>query len=226
MDPVSLATGITGLITLSTAVVTEGCKYLKSVSAAPKEFRDLVRETASLSAVLSQIVPQSLTEGTADGYRGVRVELLKDCEDTLRNVQSVVDECASVGQTGANALLWPRRKTKIVKNREPLSRLCATLHAAVSLEGVVTLRMLEREQRYSSEFIKTLTQHVDETQSQKILDWLSVYDPATKHKTTSASRHPNTYEWILKEPVLLQWLDQGSLLWLRGSSGTGKTVAM
>ena len=60
-DPVSAASGITALITLSTAVLAAGFKYLHSVLSAPEEFKSLVQETASLNGVLSQLNSHALS---------------------------------------------------------------------------------------------------------------------------------------------------------------------
>ena len=99
-DPFSITCGITGLITLSTAVLAAGVKYVNSVSAAPEEFRNLVRETASLSAILSQLISHSLVEQTVQQigiHSLVQQDVLQDCEETLRNIQLLIRDCELVG---------------------------------------------------------------------------------------------------------------------------------
>jgi IS30 family transposase len=88
-EPLSIASGIAGIITLSTAVLTAGYKYLNSVSTAPEEFKSLVRETASLNAVLSQLISHSLSEQIVPqivSHTLVQQDVLQDCKQTLYNI--------------------------------------------------------------------------------------------------------------------------------------------
>lgn len=232
-DPISITSGITGLITLSTAVLAAGYKYMNSVSSAPEDFKSLVRETASLSTVLCQLISHSLSKKTVQhigAHRFEQQDVLQDCEETLYNIQSLIRDCELVNRRGGrnvvNTLLWPLKKKEIIKNRERLSRLCASLHTAVSIESASALRTLEHEQKCGNEVIKEFARNVNEIQEQKILDWLSLLDQTTKHTTTTLLKQPGTDEWFLKEQTVLDWLNHGKLFWLRGSSGTGKTVIM
>ena len=95
-DGISIASGIAGLVTLSAAVLAAGYKYVSSVSSASQDFRNLIRETASLNAVLSQLVSNSLedqAEQRLDYHNLPQQDVLQDCEETLRNVQSLIRDC-------------------------------------------------------------------------------------------------------------------------------------
>ena len=132
-----------------------------------------------------------------------------------------------VGRRGTNAvkaLLWPLKKREIIKNRERLSRLCANLHTAVSLETASSLRTLKYEQEVSNGVVKEMAQHANENQELKVLDWLSPLDHTVKHTAITALKQPGTDEWFLQEQTVQTWLDHGDMLWLHGASGRGKTV--
>ena len=232
-DPLSIVSGITALVTLSATVLAAGYRYVNSISSAPEEFKGLIRETASLSSILSQLISHSLSKETLqqiNSYTLIQQDILQDCEETLRNVQSLIHDCELFGRrnrkNAINSLLWPLKKREIVKNHERLGRLCANLHIVVSTESASTLRILESEQKLGNEVIRGLAQNADETQERKILDWLSSLDHTVKHTTTMLLKQPGTYEWFLKEKTVLAWLNHGELLWLQGASGTGKTVLM
>ena len=232
-EPLSTATGIAGLIALSTAVLTAGYKYLNSVSSAPEYFKSLVRETASLNAVLSQLISHSLSEQIVPqivSHTLVQQDVLQDCEEALHNIQSLIRDCDLVSgqrrKNAVNTLLWPLKQKEIIKNLERLGRLCASLHTAVSIKSASTLRTLEHEQRRGNDVIRELARNADEIQEQKILDWLSSLDPAVKHTATTLLRQPGTVEWFLQEQAVLDWMNHGKLFWVHGASGTGKTVLM
>ncbi len=169
-DPLSIASGIAGLVTLSAAVLAAGYKYVNSLSSAPEDFKSLIRETASLSAILSQLISHSLSTQKVQqisSYTLVQQDILQDCEETLRNVQSLIRDYELVGRRGGknaiNTLSWPLKKREIVKNHERLSRLCANLHIAVSTGSASTLRTLESEQKWGNEVIRELAKNGGET---------------------------------------------------------------
>lgn len=230
-EPFSIVSGIAGLITLSTAVLTAGYNYVKSVSSAPEDFKSLIRETASLNAVLSQLVSHSLSDQKVQQtYPLIQQDLLQDCEETLFCIQSLIRDCELVGgsrrKNAVNSLSWPLKQKEIIKNRERLGRLCASLHTAISIESASTLRTLEHEQKWGNEVVRELMWNADEIKVQKMLDWLSTLDPTVKHTATTLLKQPGTCEWFLQEQTVCDWLNHGKLFWLHGASGMGKTVLM
>ena len=232
-EPISMASGVAGLVTLSAAVLTAGYKYLSSVSSAPEDFKGLIRETASLNTVLAQLISYSLYE-RKEQHNGcdihLQLDVLRDCEETLRNVQTLIYDCEVVSSSGrknaVNALLWPLKKRDIVKNRERLERLCANLQIGLSVETAVTVRTIETGQRRGNEAIDRVAQISIDTQERRILEWLSSLVPTVKHTNAMLSKQPGTNEWLFLDQIFLEWLDHGKTLWLSGGSGTGKTVLM
>jgi len=55
MDPISLASSITGLISIADLAVTRAMKYYHSVRDKPKQLKALIGETLALSGVLSAL---------------------------------------------------------------------------------------------------------------------------------------------------------------------------
>ena len=200
-DAISIASGIAGLVTLSAAVLAAGYRYVSSVSSASQDFRNLIRETASINAVLSQLVSHSLENqgGQRLDYCNLpQQDVLEDCEETLCNVQSLIRDCELVSRRGGknvmNTLLWPIKKRDIVKHHERLSRLCASLHMLVSVGSADTLRTLVSGQRSGNEVVEELALNASIAQEQKILEWLSSLDHTAKHTTTMLLKQPGTHE--------------------------------
>jgi hypothetical protein len=138
---VSIASGIAGLITLSTAVLAARYEFISTVSSASEDFKGLVRETAYLSTLLSQLISHSLSEQAVSqiaSHTLIRQGVLQDCENVLRNIQSLICDCEYRNST-MNALLWPLKQKEIVKNRERLSRLysetaCSSSNSIASIK--------------------------------------------------------------------------------------------
>jgi len=230
-NALSIASGVAGLISLSSNVVVAGYKYVDSISSAPEDLKSLLRETASLSAVLSQLMAHCMSDDgmqqIAD-YKPAQQNVFQECEHALQGVQSLLRDCELVsmrhGKNAVTTLLWPHKQKETVKSRDCLNRLCASLHTAIAIKSATTLRILEREQKRSNEVVKKLEHTARNVEERKILDWLSTLDETVKHTNTKVLKQSGTYEWFLKEQRVLNWLDTGTLLWLNGASGAGKTV--
>ncbi|KAL8723175.1 MAG: hypothetical protein Q9181_007337 [Wetmoreana brouardii] len=55
--------------------------------------------------------------------------------------------------------------------------------------------------------------------------WLSAPDPSSNYNKGLKDRHANTGTWFLEKDVYVKWLSEsGSLLWLYGIPGCGKTI--
>ncbi|KAH9971091.1 hypothetical protein BGW80DRAFT_1253522 [Lactifluus volemus] len=54
--------------------------------------------------------------------------------------------------------------------------------------------------------------------------WLSPPNPSKNHNTACAARHDGTTTWLTQSDTLVNWQSSGSLLWVCGKPGAGKTV--
>ncbi|KAH9971073.1 hypothetical protein BGW80DRAFT_1446579 [Lactifluus volemus] len=54
--------------------------------------------------------------------------------------------------------------------------------------------------------------------------WLSPPNPWKNHNTACAARHDGTTTWLTQSDALVNWQSSGSLLWVCGKPGAGKTV--
>jgi hypothetical protein len=219
-DPLSIVSSIAGLIALSSAILTAGYKFINTVLSAPEEFRGLICEISYLSTILTQLVLHSVS---AQVVPLIKEGILQDCENVLRHIKSLIYDCERGART-IHAFLWPLRQNDILKYRERLSRLYATLQTAISVNNTSTLLSIEYTQDQTYKAVMNLSQTAMDNQGQKILDWLSHLDPKVKHRDTTRLRQPNTARWILEEQIICEWLDRGTFVWLHGAMGIGKTV--
>ncbi|KAJ7638019.1 ankyrin repeat-containing domain protein [Mycena polygramma] len=59
---------------------------------------------------------------------------------------------------------------------------------------------------------------------EKIRQWFQALDMREKQRATHALRHNDTGSWFLEDTKFAKWKEQPGCLWLRGNSGTGKSV--
>ncbi|KAJ7608295.1 hypothetical protein DFH06DRAFT_1017878, partial [Mycena polygramma] len=55
-------------------------------------------------------------------------------------------------------------------------------------------------------------------------NWFQALDMREKQRATHALRHENSGSWFLEGSAFARWKEQPGCLWLRGNSGTGKSV--
>ncbi|KAI9438127.1 hypothetical protein H4582DRAFT_2129160 [Lactarius indigo] len=54
--------------------------------------------------------------------------------------------------------------------------------------------------------------------------WLSPTDPSTNHNIARKAQHQGTAVWFFQGSVFIEWKSTGSLLWIHGKPGSGKSV--
>ncbi|KAH9046343.1 ankyrin repeat-containing domain protein [Lactarius deliciosus] len=59
---------------------------------------------------------------------------------------------------------------------------------------------------------------------ERLRKWQSPSDPSTNHIITSGRQHEGTTEWFCKGNIFEEWKATGSLLWIHGKPGSGKSV--
>ncbi|KAH7071510.1 hypothetical protein BKA63DRAFT_74120 [Paraphoma chrysanthemicola] len=232
-EPLSIASGVAGIITLTSAVVAAGYKYLDAVRSAPQDIKDLMREITLLNTIVSQMATHSfLAEpGSYPSLAALNNQnIFKDCESTLLVVRQHLDRYEPTNKSrrknALKTLSWPVGQKDIIKGRERIERLCNVLNTAMALDNASSLNRLEALQHLSLESTQTLLDVSCGLEEQKILDWLSVLTPKVKHTSTRQLQQPGTCDWLLREETIKQWTSEPGpdFVWLRGSSGSGKTV--
>ncbi|KAH9026618.1 hypothetical protein EDB85DRAFT_1828510, partial [Lactarius pseudohatsudake] len=54
--------------------------------------------------------------------------------------------------------------------------------------------------------------------------WLSPVDPSTNHIIAQKAQHKGTTVWFFQGSIFIEWKSTGSLLWIHGKPGSGKSV--
>ncbi|KAH9055257.1 hypothetical protein EDB87DRAFT_1813988, partial [Lactarius vividus] len=69
-----------------------------------------------------------------------------------------------------------------------------------------------------------ITQVIDSGQQQELRRWVSPPDPSTNHNTACDASHKQTADWFFEGSKVKQWKSTGSLLWIHGKPGAGKSI--
>ncbi|KAI0267440.1 hypothetical protein BC834DRAFT_77907 [Gloeopeniophorella convolvens] len=58
----------------------------------------------------------------------------------------------------------------------------------------------------------------------KLWKWLSPPNVSTDHELARGRHHPGTARWFLRDDLFEVWKREGSLFWINGKPGSGKTI--
>ncbi|KAH9077572.1 hypothetical protein EDB83DRAFT_2285598 [Lactarius deliciosus] len=76
--------------------------------------------------------------------------------------------------------------------------------------------------------IQQTANNVDEVKwnqiTQLLRAWLSPADPSTNHNIARKAQHKGTAVWFFQGSIFIEWKSTGSLLWIHGKPGSGKSV--
>ena len=245
MDPLTLATGLAGLLSLAIELTTVCRKYISGARKARKSVQSFILELASLEKVLldlhkvilepviaeafdgrcSSIIENLQSHSTMASRQPAALSLMDLCKtelDTLLN-KLIKKSSGSRFRLTLNRLLWPL-------GEEATQRATYSLHQYTSIfEMSISIDNLVLNARMHMELKAVRKDHSDWLESEttkKILDWLSPLECCTKQRDVASKRHEGTGEWFLACEKFTAWLSGSadSVLWCPGEPGAGKTV--
>ena len=252
-DPLSIASGIAGIITLAGSIVSSTYKYAHAVKGAFSETRALMDEIMSLTGVLtavkslleteanpeppaySELPPDSSSERRMGRFAELGIE--ESIQDT-RVILSTIEESlkkaiASMSRRGVpgafNKLIWPLKHGDTLTLVERLERkkavfMCALGAANISINIEVKNAIEDVKRNQERDSCERRMDKLNARQ-RKIFKWLSTVDCATIHASASRLRLPKTGTWMLNSQLWYNWLEaKSSFLWLYGIAGSGKTI--
>jgi ankyrin repeat domain-containing protein 50 len=232
-DPLSVAAGIAGLISLGIKVTESLVKFYTSYKGQETE---VIRTTERLESLLStfQFLRAALQRRI---FRPDEQDLIKNIESSIHKcdelIEELQEECAKFDKgstTGIKGTIraagwratYPFRQSTLLKLDEATGEIRHNLSLALAS---LQLRDHKNTQDDITE-LKSLLEVVRASQiSSSIRDWFKAPDATVNHNTACTKRHPGTGSWFVKGPIFTTWLNQDrSFLWLNGFAGCGKSV--
>lgn len=230
-DPLSVASGIAGLLALSGTILAAGYKYVHDVKEAPQELRMLLGKTAALDTLLDQLRALASRKGALQGTfnaiaNGTAIE---DCKELLGSLHHLIKECEQVpGQKKRNfvkSLVWPLKEAGTQKLLVRLGQLIDTFTAAITVDTALSLQRIEN---HTSAIVQDVRELQISNDHHEILNWVCPIRVNVEENLETALklREPGTGKWLLELPLFDEWSNSttSSLLWISGIPGSGKTV--
>ncbi|KAN0141591.1 hypothetical protein V8E53_000053 [Lactarius tabidus] len=91
-----------------------------------------------------------------------------------------------------------------------------------------TKAIVQQAAKESTEIMQLMTNNVSEVirsqWRQDLRKWFSSPDPSTNHILLCGTQHQGTANWFFRGSLFEEWKSTGSLLWIHGKPGSGKSV--
>ena len=246
MDPLTLATGLAGLLSLTIELTKISHGYVSGARKAPKSVQGFIIELISLKKVLSDLHDKVILEpDIAEAFDGrcssimdnlqsqstiasgqpATVNLMGQCKVELDTLSKTLktNSSGSRARSIIHQLGWPNREKAMQKAVDALHRYRNIFDTSISIDSLVLnarthmeLKALRKDQ---SEWLQSET-------TRDILNWLSPLEYRNKQRDIASKRHEGTGTWFLVSEIFTAWLSGSadSVLWCPGEPGAGKTV--
>ena len=232
-DPLSVATGIAGLISLGIQVTQSLVQFYTSYKGLDGDVARITGNLESLHDIFgflqSALKTRTFRRDEQDLIKNIESSISK-CTDLIQELQEEwekFDKCLVGGIKGAikaagRRTAYPFRQSTLQKLDEDIRDIRDDLRLALD---VLQLGDNKATQNDIAE-LKSLVEIMRATQiSSTIRDWLKAPDATVNHNAACAKRHSGTGTWLVRSPIFTNWLTRGnSFLWLNGFAGCGKSV--
>jgi hypothetical protein len=138
MDPFTLATGVAGILSLTTELTKIFTEYVGGVASAPKSARSLFEEITALSHVLSQLVDFLRSEnakGNTFDKTSALCSMIAICQSNIEGLYKKIGNLSRNGGSAFERLKWPLSEKDCQKSVERLHRCAQFFHFSLSVSS-------------------------------------------------------------------------------------------
>lgn len=232
-DPLSVAAGVAGLISLG----IQTTQYLVDYYTRYKDRdKDLLKTAKQLQTLLQSLQAVDTILHTRQ-WRPAESSLLqvieesvRASEDAIQELDSVVHELrakpsqdlASKIKSSSRRIAYPFRRSTLEKLNEDVDECRDHLSIALQALELKDHQIIQND----IEDVKMIVKNAQAYQvSSSIRDWLRAPDATVDYNSACGKRHAGSGEWLLKSPAFTRWLGtNNSFLWLYGFAGCGKSI--
>ncbi|KAK8126891.1 uncharacterized protein PG998_002650 [Apiospora kogelbergensis] len=241
-DPLSIASGVAGLVSLTVQATQLTCKYVAEVSHAGEVVLQCLRSLSLLRDVLARI-----EESSADGelasilmrksrWVPIPYEDVKRCEQSIEKVRgrlaALFHEDGKIKKR--HALTWPFKNTEstdLIKQLQEFRDMFAAVAVADSLDVSVKSHQVAVDTRSAVRDIKDdMISGKRDLATRALIDWIFPDNMETWRLGGDKEPHQGTGSWFFDSTEHLDWIESGGtkrgVLWCKGAPGSGKSVLM
>lgn len=228
-DPLSVAAGIAGLLSLGIQVSEALCQFYASYKGQNTEIARTVDKLGNLS-IIFQSIKNALQSRPNDDLTKTIYHSIDSCADIIIELKGeykrfkapLPDGIKGTIKASSRRVAYPFRQSTFQKLDEDIQEIRDNLSVALD---ALHLGEQKKLHDYITE-VKLLLEHIQAGHiSSRVRDWLQAPDATINHNAACAKRHAGTGLWFINSHYFKNWAAQNnSFLWLNGFAGCGKSV--
>jgi hypothetical protein len=239
MDPLSIASGVAGLITLAEVVISRTYNTIIACKHASEDSRKLLREVQALVGILQSLSSLESKLGTAALQSHIPAAQVLSCQQTLQNIRDKLEKSdpkengISIFQKAKRTLKWPLSASDTDKFLAEMERHKSTFDLALSVDALDAILASQQAGEKTDTKIDDVVQALDRLckientkEQRRILQLIGAEDADEAYRANLKLHQHGTGLWFLEEgKPFSTWLATPcSKLWVYGIPGAGKTI--
>ena len=235
-DPLSIAAGTAGLISLGIQVTQSLVKFYTSYKHQNEDVKGTLRNLESLHIILDTLQTSIKARENSSEEQTLLATAIEShvetCEESIQELQdeysklrehilSRDDIKAAIKSAGRRAA-YPFRQSTLHKLGEDIDEIKSNLILAMEILGIADNSKIQND---LADVRTTLDLVKSHQISADLENWLKAPDATIDHNNAYSKKHQGTGIWLVKDPRFKHWLtDTNSFMWLNGFAGSGKSV--
>lgn len=239
MDPLSVASGVAGLVTLADVVISRTYNTIIACKHASEDSRKLLREAQALLGILQSLASLETKLGAAALTSQIPAAQVLACQQTLQNIRDKLEKSdpkedgISVFQKAKRTLKWPLSSSETENFLSEMERHKSTFDLALSADALNAILSSQRAGERTDVKIDSIANSVNKLcrientqEDRRLLQMIGAEDADDTYQANLKLHQHGTGLWFLEEgKPFSTWLSTpGSKLWVYGIPGAGKTI--
>lgn len=239
MDPLSVASGVAGLVTLAEVVISRTYNTIITCKHASEDSRKLLREVQTLAGILQSLVTLETKLGATALQSHLPAAQVLACQTTLQNIRDKLEkadpkeEGISFVQRTKRTLRWPIGASETDQYLVEMERHKSTFDLALSVDALDVILLAQQAGIMSSVKIDEVTQTLDKLwkvestkEHRRLLHFIGADNADEAYRMNAKLHQHGTGLWFIeKGKPFSNWLGTPSAkLWVYGIPGAGKTI--
>jgi hypothetical protein len=236
-DPLSIASGVAGLVSLTIQATQLACKYVAEVNDAGETALQCLRSLSLLRDVLARISETEQSEAVTSIVTRksdlISSSELAKCTQSVERVhqrlQMLFHDDGKVKRR--KALAWPfqsAESARLIKQLQDFRDNLASVTAADSLEISAKSHVVVSVTQKDVGAIKaTIQSGLQDEEARRLLTWVSPDDTEHWRLGNNTTAPVGNGDFFLDSVEFKHWQSSaGGILWTHGAPGSGKSVLM
>jgi hypothetical protein len=239
MDPLSVASGVAGLVTLADVVISRTYNTIIACKHASEDSRRLLREVQALVGILRSLSALEGKLGAAALQSHIPAAQILACQQTLQNTRDKLEKSdpkengISMFQKARRILKWPLSASDTEKFLLEMQRHKSTFDLALSVDALNAILSSQQAGEKRDIKIDNVAQTLDRLckiestkEERRYLQLIGAGDADETYRASLKLHQHGTGLWFLEEnSPFSTWLQTpSSKLWVYGIPGAGKTI--